>query len=440
MQRRTWLTLFLPAFLPLTFFGANTNSEVTPANPPRATLVGTWVLPRTSLSQFGNPAYPEAALAQARSNGLQFIDLPSIGSGLARAGENEFWGITDRGPNGNVGDEVSRRTFPLPQFCPAIVRFKLAGAQIQITGSISLRDSRGKRISGLNNLENEERLYESPRAAMPIAPDPNGVDPEGIRVLPDGNFLLSEEYSPSILVVATNGQVLVRYTPVSKPLTNATYLIRPILPDVFTQRRVNHGFENLALSSDGRFAYAILQSPMGDVSRKEFSRSRVMRALKLDVSQPLDAKVAGEYLLLASPARAYSGQQKQEKISWSDADWVAPDRLLIIERAKGEARLLLVDLSHATNVLERKEEADLVFENTASDLAALGIQTASEREIFSTRDVPGIDSDKIEGLAILSPTEIALANDNDFGIGENQNGEPSKIWIVRLAEPLPLSR
>ena len=53
----------------------------------------------------------------------------------------------------------------------------------------------------------------------------------------------------------------------------------------------------------------------------------------------------------------------------------------------------------------------------------------------------GIDwgGTKIEGVAILGPTEIALSNDNDFGIGDNVNGEPSRVWIVRLKEPLDLS-
>ena len=46
----------------------------------------------------------------------------------------------------------------------------------------------------------------------------------------------------------------------------------------------------------------ILQSPLGDPDKKRYAESRVIRVLKLDVSRPLDAKVAGEYLALASPA------------------------------------------------------------------------------------------------------------------------------------------
>lgn len=410
------------------------------ANGQRATLAATYTLPRINLSQLANPACTEAALQKAKSNGLKFIDLPSTGSGLARAGANEFWGITDRGPNGIAGGDEDQpmavRTFPLPQFCPSIFRMKLVGKEIQITQTIPLTDGHGKRLSGLSNVKGEERLYESPGTKEPLAYDEDGVDPEGIRVLPNGNFLLSEEYSPSVFVVATNGQVLMRYTPKSKPLLNATYPVKAILPDIFAHRRDNKGFENLALSADGKFAYALLQAPMGDVKEPRYAGSRVIRAVKLDVSNPLDAKVVGEYLALTSAASDYSDKQKQEKISWSDADWLAPEKLVVVERGKGTVKLRLVDFTDASNILDRADESSLVFEDTTTGLAALNIKVASAQEIFSTRDVPGITSDKIEGIVILGPTEIALSNDNDFGIGDNTTGEPSMIWDVHLAQPL----
>jgi len=286
-------------------------------------------------------------------------------------------------------------------------------------------------------LKGEERLYESPDTKEPIPYDQDGVDPEGIRIFPDGKFLMSEEYSPSIFVVATNGQILMRYTPTSKPLPNATYPVKAILPEVFAHRRDNKGFENLALSADGKFAYALLQAPMGSVKDLRYADGRVIRMVKLDMSDPLNAKVVGEYLALTSPAQEYSDKQKQEKISWSDADWVAPDKLLIIERGKGLVKLMLMDFSGASNILDRDDASGLVFEDAAGDLDKFGVKPAQAREIFSTRDTPGIASDKLEGLVIVSPTEIALSNDNDFGIGENKTGEPSMIWLIRLAQPLP---
>jgi phytase-like protein len=416
-------------------------SAAVAAEPAAAEVLRTGTLPPVSLSTLQNPALSPAALDQARRNGLRFTDRPSIGSGLAKVGENEFIGITDRGPNGMAesDDDDSRRTFPLPQFCPTIVRFKLEGSEIRITGCIPLRDREGRLLTGLSNGQGEEPLYGEPEAKTPLAFDPSGVDPEAIRVFPDGSFLLSEEYSPSIFVVSSNGQVLVRYTPASKPLPGAAYPVKAILPDVFAQRRSNKGFENLALSADGRFAWAILQGPMGDVKKKRYEESRVIRVLKLDVSRPLDATVVGEYLALASLARDYSPKQEQEKVYWSDAEWIGPDRLLVLERGKGEGKVLLVDLSRATNILGRQDAAGLGLEDVKTDLPALGIQTATSQVLCSTRKFRQIDSDKLEGLTVLSPTEIAITSDNDFGIGDNKTGEPSKLWIVRLGHPLSLA-
>jgi hypothetical protein len=439
MKERGWILMLIAVLAAAAnaAAGGHSSASAAAAGP---TVVGMYTLPRMSLAPFADPPLSEEILKRATLNGLQFTDLPSIGSGLARVGPNEFVGITDRGPNGKNGEEEGkgRRTFPLPMFCPSIVRLALSNSQIRVTACLLLRDSRGKPLTGLSNTDGEERLFESPDAAQPLPFDPNGVDPEGIRILPDGNFLVSEEYSPSILVVGTRGNVLVRYTPVSKPLTHASYPVKAILPDVYARRRANRGFENLALSADGRFAYVILQSPMGDVGEARYAESRMLRALKLDVSQPLEASVLGEYLVPASPAQSYAGGPKQQKISWSDADCIAPDRLLVIERAKGETRLLLVDLSRATNILRRDDEPELGFEDATRDVAALGVETAQVRELYSLRGVGALQGEKLEGLSVLGRNEIALANDNDFGLGDNATGRPSRIWILRLPEPLPL--
>ncbi len=428
-------TAYLSRLLLCAFFAAlGAVAAETPRASANASLVAAYVQAPYSLAAMSNPACSKAALQRAVRNELKFTDLPSIGSGLAKAGENEFYGITDRGPNAKAeGDDEDdeRRTFPLPEFCPTIVRFKITGKEMQITQCIPLKDSQGRFVSGLSNVEGDERLYELPGAKTPLPLDVNGVDPEGIRVLPDGKFLVCEEYGPSLLVVSSQGEVLVRYVPESKPLPGTSYPVKPILPAVFAQRRPNHGFESIAVSSDGRSAYAILQSPMGDEDNKRFRNSRVVRALKLDVSNPLDARVVDEYLVLASEARSYSAKQKQDQIYFSDAEWIAPDKLLVIERGKDLGKVLLLNFSTATNILERKDASTLLFENTKTDLASLRIEPARVTEIFSTRGMRDITSDKLEGLALIGPDEIALVNDNDFGLG-SKSGERSRLWVIRI--------
>jgi hypothetical protein len=48
------------------------------------------------------------------------VKLGGIGSGLFPAEQRgDYWMVTDRGPNGQVGAD-KRRTFPIPEFGPAI--------------------------------------------------------------------------------------------------------------------------------------------------------------------------------------------------------------------------------------------------------------------------------------------------------------------------------
>jgi hypothetical protein len=412
------------------------QSPASPTGAAKTTVLQMATLPPTSLTNF--PGVGDSrALETASRNGLRHTDLPSIGSGLACVGSNEFVGITDRGVNfiaTNMAGQA-RRIFPLPQLAPAIVRFKINGDKIELLKIIPLHGHDGKLLTGLSNGDGEEACYESSESASPLAFDPGGVDPEGIRVLPDGRFLISEEYGPSVLVVSTNGEVLVRYTPADKPLKGAPYPVKPILPRVLSRRESNRGFECLALSADGKTAYAILQSPAGADSGARFKDARVSRTIRLDVSDPMNARVTGHFLMPLDAAADFPVPQKQHSVKLNDADWVGPDRLLVLEQAKGEARLLVADFTKATNLMEREDENTLVFEAAGAGFAKLHVQPASVDTWFSTAGIKAIDSDKLEGLAIIGPEEIALSNDNDFGVGENENGQPSMIWILRVSRP-----
>jgi len=393
-------------------------------------------LPPTSLITLGRQPFTTNDLAQARTNGLKYDNLPSLGSGLVRVGENEFIGISDRGPNGEVD---GRRTFPLPKFAPHLTRFKLDAGKIMILNSIVLTDTNGRPITGLSNQKGEEHLHESAAAHVPLPYDPDGVDPEAIRVFPDGKFLLSEEYGPSVFVVNSNGQILVRYMPENKPLPGATYPVKAILPAALSQRRTNRGFEALALAPDGKTAYAILQSPIGDETDTQLKQARVSRAARLDLSDPLNARVTGQFLMPLSRATDYSAKQKQTGIKLNDAEWLGPDRLLVLEQAGETARLLVVDFRMATDLQNNPDVNTTIFEASGVDPTKLPV-TPAVVEVWAT--IPDLNKEptKLEGLAILSPTEIAVANDNDFGLGEGAAPIPSTVWILRLPRPLPWDR
>ncbi|MGC3959987.1 MAG: esterase-like activity of phytase family protein [Verrucomicrobiota bacterium] len=394
-------------------------------------------LPPTSLRSLGRQPCNENDFARARTNGLKYDDLPSLGSGLACLGENEFVGISDRGPNGEVG---KRRTFPLPKFAPYLTRFKLNAGKIEIVNSVVLTDTKGKPLTGLSNQQPEERLFETADASMPLPYDPSGIDPEAVRVFPDGKYLLSEEYGPSVLVVNTNGQVLIRYVPGNKfrpGAMDSMYPVKAVLPPVLSLRRTNRGFEALALSPDGRTAYAVLQSPL--VDERVFESAQVSRVIRLDLSDPLNARVTGHFLLPLSRATDYSDKLKQPAVKLNDAEWLAPDKLLVLEQAGEVARLLVADFSDAGDLKNAPLENSTVPEAAGDDFTKLPVKPAVV-EVWATISGLTKEPTKLEGLAVISPTQIALANDNDFGLGEGAAPPPSSVWLLRLSRPLPLVR
>ena len=346
--------------------------------------------------------------------------------------------MTDRGPNfdnTNSSGKSYGKTFPLPKFTPAIVHVRLSQSQVEVIRAIPIIDSNGKPVTGISNNKEDELPYPSD-ASSPMPFNPNGIDPEAMQLLADGNFLISEEYGPSLLLVDANGKILVRYVPIGKNYAGINYPVKAILPAIYKERRNNRGFENVSVTPDGKTAYATLQSPMGDAKNKLYEKSRIVRILRLDINQPADAKVTGMFLVLQNEKSAYPDTDKQKDLKYSDAVAISQDKILLLERATKKVKLIVADLSSATDVLNHADVNGLKFES--EDLDKLSIKTAQTREVFDSRDVFfKIDTDKLEGLAVLTPGIVAISNDNDFGIGDdNLNEYPSKVWVIRLGKSL----
>lgn len=289
----------------------------------------------------------------------------------------------------------------------------------------------------LSNNKDDETIYAN-QSGETLKFNPAGLDVEALQLLPDGKFLIAEEYGPSVAVVDQGGKILVRYVPIGKSYEGVNYPIKAILPTIYKERRSNRGFENLSITPDGKMAYVTLQSPMGDVKEKEFKNSRLVRVLRLDITQPTDAKVTGMLVLLQNSKSAYPEADKQKDLKYSDAIAFEQDKLLLLERATKKVKLMVADLSNATNLLNHPAVNSLLFEKEGENLEKLAIRPAQMREVFDSRDVFfNIDTDKLEGLALLNPAVVAISNDNDFGVGEdNLNEYPSKVWLVRLGKSL----
>src|SRR5262245_22358459 len=164
----------------------------------------------------------------------------------------QWWGLSDRGPGGGTLHYHTR----VQRFSVKIDNKTGAISDFRIRQTVVFTDESGAPLDG-------------------IAPNPknvlgNSFDPEGFVVNPgNGHFLVSDEYGPSLYEFNRHGQRLRAFvTPANLISRNASVI--PNIPNFADDtgnnagKRTNRGFEGLAISPDGAFAYAMLQSAMLD--------------------------------------------------------------------------------------------------------------------------------------------------------------------------------
>ena len=407
------------------------------AHGPPAKIIHQYTLPPYSLVNFG---YSPAELAVAQTNGLTTTDHPAIGSGLQWLADNFYLSITDRGPNADRAD--GNKAFPLPQFTPTIMLFKAVHDQIVPLSVLPILNDLGQGVTGIPNGPSDDSVpYLTVASTTPLPFNPDGMDIEDVHTLPGGGFILVEEYGPSIVIVSPTGNVLKRYTPVGKTLAGANYSVDDILPAVFKQRRANRGFEGIAVSDDGQTAYTLTQSPMGSTgATSPYKDSRLVRILRMDISDPLNLRVTGQFVMLNEPLAGFPVGTVPKDMKISAAAWISQDKLLITEWGDklGGAKLVVVDLTAATDVngLSSATAVPLILENVNTDLSALGITPAVTTVALDViSEFPTIKDFKFEGLSILNDNEVAISIDNDFGIGQTPNAE-TRLYNIRLSAPL----
>ncbi len=405
--------------------------------PPK--IMHEYSLPSFSLVHFG---YSQAEVNAAQANGLAFTDLPAIGSGIEQLKGNHYVSVTDRGPNGDRADGF--KFFPLPQFTPTIVLFELKHDRIEPEAVLPIVNDLGEGVTGIPNAANADTTpFLTPTSLVPLPFNPDGMDIEDVHTLKHGGFILVEEYGPSVVIVGDDGHVARRYTPTGKTLPGANYAVRDTLPVVFGQRRANRGFEGLAVSDDGKTAYTMTQSPMGSTSVGSVYRdSSLIRIIRLDLRDPLNLQVTGEYLFKMLDATNFPAGNVARDLKISGAAWVSKDKLLVLQgtdkAGAGGHKVVLVELKNATDVLSFPDASavPLVYEKVTTDFAALGITLAGTEMVADLiNDLPEITERKLEGLTILNKNEIAISSDNDFGIGDVL-GQLTKVYTIRLGAPL----
>lgn len=403
------------------------------AGPPPAVVTGSAQLPAIPLGQFSNAMLP-GSIDNDRG-----VKLGGIGSDIFPAGRpGEFWTVTDRGPNGQIKvDGNKRRTFPVPGFDPALVKIKVAGDRVTVLESRPITTRSGKAVTGLPNQRGRDEAPYTYDASQPLSYDPNGLDTEGVVRAADGSFWLADEYGPSLVHVSASGRVLARHVPKGLRLTGADYPVVESLPGLLLKRKVNRGFEGLALLPDGDLVAAV-QSPLSNPDTAAGESSRTARLLRFS---PAKGAVTAEYAYRFDPVGTVDpGETDTSELKISSVVAVGRNRLLVEERTDKAARLQRVELDARRNILGSRWDDPA----TSPSLEQSGgrAPVLPKRLVVDLHAVKGLP-EKIEGIAVSGRRTLTLINDNDFGMTDGpdafddqgrlvDSGVPTKVVTVRL--------
>ena len=386
---------------------------------------GTYTLPSIPLGEFQNSILPGSI-----DNDRKIL-LGGIGSSLfhdRKDPDDLFWMVTDRGPNGDAtvvlpdGSSLDVKTFAVPSFNPTILKVQARNGVLEILDAVPVLRRDGKAVTGLPNAAGYDDPGYDWNALNPLAFNPDGMDTEGLVLGLGADFWLCEEYAPSIVHIGPNGKVLKRYLPINYPLDASAfgYPVAKVLPTILLKRKVNRGFEGIALSPDGRTLFVALQSPLLNPDRTVGNASRNLRILAFDTSRD---RVVAEYVYQFQPAGEFAASDnlkpKSSDLKVSELVAVNSSQLLVDERTDFVAKLFIVRLETATDILGTKwdDPGQSPSLESLADPATEGIAVSPKVLVVNLDAIAGMPN-KIEGVSFVKqPFAIAVANDNDFGIG-----------------------
>lgn len=345
---------------------------------------------------------------------------------------NEWWGLSDRGPGGGVlpyETRVQRFTLDINPTSGAIANFK-------IVQTVKFTEA-GVALNG-----------QAPAIANTLG---KSFDPEGIVVNPvTGNLLVSDEYGPSVYEFNRNGELLRKFTTPANlvPRTAAGTDYNALAPNgsspqLVAGREGNRGLEALAITPDGRYAFAVLQNGLvtDGYNPANGNRSQYTRIVKYDIQT---GEAVGQYAYqLAS-----SGQGR----GISALVAIDANRFLILERNNrgigvgatlnaADKNVFEVDLSNASDVssiqlpasgalpggLVAASKSNQIIDLDANTLAALGNKSP----------------EKWEGLAIgpqlANGKYLVLAGtDNDYSVTQNGSNTQFDVYF-RMTDSDPFA-
>ncbi|MFY7865223.1 esterase-like activity of phytase family protein [Roseateles sp.] len=322
---------------------------------------------------------------------------------------NEWWGLSDRGPGGGTlsyDTRVQRFTLDVDQNTGAISNFKIAETVIFKSGNQTLNG-----------------LAPNPTSNLGLA-----HDPEGVVINPkNGNFLISDEYGPSVREFNRSGELLRTFvTPANLIPRDSGTGVANFANDSGNNagKRLNRGFEGLAISPDGKYAFAMLQSAMLDEGG---SNGSVNRIVKFDIET---GTAVAQYAYQMK--RSGQGQGISALVAINDHEFY------VLERNN---RGVGVGAEFAT----ADKEVYRIDLNGASDVSEINLSTGSYAKVSKSAQIMDLDANTLAALGGKSPEKweglaigpklangkylILAGTDNDYSVTQNGSNEQFDVYF-----------
>ena len=331
-----------------------------------------------------------------------------------------FYGLTDRGPNADGGERT--KIFIQPHFTPSIGHFELqVDGSIRKLRDIPLKNKAGRPFSGLPNPQgygtSAEIVLDVNR--RPIPPDIYGIDSEGLAVMKDGTFWVSDEYGPHLVHFSKNGTEIERISPRGVKGGGVR-----TLPAVFGRLRPNRGLESLAATPSNTKLIGMMQSAMYNPSKEAVKNKSLVRIFVLN--------------LKSGKTRQYLYRQGGDY--WKNSEIRALDehRLLVDEHNGNTVKhIYLIDLRNATDVSDPQDSSNglkingkTLEESTWEELEAAGIRPVEKTLVADVGTEIDFPHSKFEGMWLTDGGKtLWIINDDDFGI-DSKDGKtivPKKL-------------
>ncbi len=345
---------------------------------------------------------------------------------------NEWWGLADRGPGGGTisyETRVERFTLGINATTGAISNF-------QVAQTIKFTDPQGLLAQG------------APGNLNGLAPNPKSIlgrsfDPEGFVVNPrSGRFLVSDEYGPSLYEFNRDGALnRVFATPANLVPRNAGTGIVNFADDSGNTagKRINRGYEGLAISPDGKFAYAMLQSAMLDEGGGSGVFTRIVKydtdtgAAVAQYAYRMEGSSQGRGIsaLVALNDHEFLVLERNNRGVGVDSELTPPNK-----------KVFKIDLTGATDV----SALDLTDDGTTLKPGITPVAKVTTAFLdLATNTLPALGNrapEKLEGLAIgpqLADGQylILAGTDNDFSVTQDAG---SGIQFDELFNPTSIAR